>query len=124
MKITAVIPARYGSTRFEGKPLADILGKPMIQHVYEGVCQSKLIDDVMVATDDRRISEVVQSFGGKAVMTSPDHTTGTDRVAEVAMKLRSEIIVNVQGDEPLIKGPIIDKAIQPFSETTPFLCPP
>jgi 3-deoxy-manno-octulosonate cytidylyltransferase (CMP-KDO synthetase) len=114
MKITAVIPARYGSTRFEGKPLADILGKPMIQHVYEGVCQSKLIDDVMVATDDRRISEVVQSFGGKAVMTSPDHTTGTDRVAEVAMKLRSEIIVNVQGDEPLIRGPIIDKATQPL----------
>ena len=114
MKITAVIPARYGSTRFEGKPLADILGKPMIQHVYAGVCQSKLIDDVIVATDDHRISEAVQSFGGKAVLTSPDHTTGTDRVAEVARKLRSEIIVNVQGDEPLIRAPIIDTAIQPL----------
>jgi len=114
MKISAVIPARYGSTRFEGKPLADILGKPMIQYVYEGVCQSKLIDEVIVATDDQRILEAVRNFGGRAVMTSPDHSTGTDRVAEVAQKLRSEIIVNVQGDEPLIKGKIIDKAIRPL----------
>jgi 3-deoxy-manno-octulosonate cytidylyltransferase (CMP-KDO synthetase) len=113
-KISAVIPARYASTRFEGKPLADILGKPMIQYVYEGVCQSKLIDEVIVATDDERISEVVRSFGGKAVMTSPTHFTGTDRVAEVAKKLKSEIIVNVQGDEPLIKGDIIDNAIRPL----------
>jgi 3-deoxy-manno-octulosonate cytidylyltransferase (CMP-KDO synthetase) len=114
MRISAIIPARYGSTRFEGKPLADILGKPMIQHVYEGVCQSKLIDQVLVATDDQRILEAVQKFGGKGMMTSPDHPTGSDRVAEVARKLRSEIIVNVQGDEPLIKGPIIDKAIRPL----------
>jgi 3-deoxy-manno-octulosonate cytidylyltransferase (CMP-KDO synthetase) len=114
MNTVAIIPARYGSTRFEGKPLADILGKPMIQWVYEGVCQSKLIDEVIVATDDQRIIRAVQSFGGKGVMTSPDHSTGTDRVAEVARKLRSEIIVNVQGDEPLIKGSIIDKAIQPL----------
>ncbi|MGQ9647654.1 MAG: 3-deoxy-manno-octulosonate cytidylyltransferase [Thermodesulfobacteriota bacterium] len=114
MKIIAVIPARYGSTRFEGKPLADILGKPMIQHVYEGVCQSRLIDGVMVATDDERILEAVRQFGGKAMMTSPSHLTGSDRVAEVARKLRSEIIVNVQGDEPLIKGTIIDKAIRPL----------
>jgi 3-deoxy-manno-octulosonate cytidylyltransferase (CMP-KDO synthetase) len=113
-KISAVIPARYGSTRFEGKPLADILGKPMIQHVYEGVRQSRLIDEVIVATDEQRIIEAVRSFGGKAVMTSPTHFTGTDRVAEVAKKLRSEIIVNVQGDEPLIKGDIIDKAIRPL----------
>lgn len=114
MKITAIIPARYGSTRFEGKPLVDILGKPMIQWVYEGVCQSKLIDEVLVATDDQRIFDAVQGFGGRAVMTSPNHPTGTDRVAEVAQKLRSEIIVNVQGDEPLIKGAIIDKAIRPL----------
>jgi 3-deoxy-manno-octulosonate cytidylyltransferase (CMP-KDO synthetase) len=113
-KISAVIPVRYGSTRFEGKPLADILGKPMIQYVYEGVCQSKLIDEVIVATDDQRIMEAVKSFGGKAVMTSPTHFTGTDRVAEVAKKLKSEIIVNVQGDEPLIKGEFIDKAIRPL----------
>jgi 3-deoxy-manno-octulosonate cytidylyltransferase (CMP-KDO synthetase) len=114
MKVIAVIPARYGSTRFEGKPLADILGKPMIQYVYEGVCQSRLIDEVIVATDDQRIMEVVQQFGGKGVMTSPNHFTGTDRVAEVAQKLRSEIIVNVQGDEPLIRGSILDKAIRPL----------
>ena len=113
-KISAVIPARYASTRFEGKPLADILGKPMIQYVYEGACQSKLIDEVIVATDDQRIMEAVKSFGGKAVMTSPTHFTGTDRVAEVAKKLKSEIIVNVQGDEPLIKGDIIDTAIRPL----------
>jgi 3-deoxy-manno-octulosonate cytidylyltransferase (CMP-KDO synthetase) len=122
MKISAVIPARYGSTRFEGKPLADILGKPMIQYVYEGVRQSKLIDEVIVATDDQRILEAVKSFGGKAVMTSPTHSTGTDRVAEVARKLKSEIIVNVQGDEPLIKGTIIDNAIRPLlaDDTVPM----
>jgi 3-deoxy-manno-octulosonate cytidylyltransferase (CMP-KDO synthetase) len=113
-KILAVIPARYGSTRFEGKPLADILGKPMIQYVYEGVRESKLIDEVIVATDDQRILEAVKVFGGKAVMTSSSHFTGTDRVAEVARKLKSEIIVNVQGDEPLIKGGFIDAAIRPL----------
>ncbi len=122
IRISAVIPARYGSTRFEGKPLADILGKPMIQYVYEGVRQSKLIDEVIVATDDQRILEAVKSFGGKAVMTSPTHSTGTDRVAEVARKLKSEIIVNVQGDEPLIKGTIIDNAIRPLltDDTVPM----
>ncbi len=114
VKISAVIPARYGSTRFEGKPLALILGKPMVQYVYEGVCQSRLIDEVFIATDDQRIMEVVKSFGGKAVLTSPNHPTGTDRVAEVAQNLRAEIIVNVQGDEPLIKGRIIDQAIRPL----------
>ncbi len=114
MKITAIIPARYGSTRFEGKPLIDILGKPMIQWVYEGVCQSKWIGEVIVATDDQRIFDTVQGFGGRAVMTSQSHPTGTDRVAEVAQRLRSEIVVNVQGDEPLIKGTIIDKAIRPL----------
>ena len=122
IKISAVIPARYASTRFEGKPLADILGRPMIQYVYEGVCQSKLIDEVIVATDDQRILEAVKSFGGNAVITSPTHSTGTDRVAEVARKLKSEIIVNVQGDEPLIKGTIIDNAIRPLltDDTVPM----
>lgn len=114
MKVVAVIPARYGSTRFEGKPLVDILGKPMIQRVYEGVCESKLIEKVIVATDDQRIMEEVQRFGGNGVMTSPDHPTGTDRIAEVARKLKAEIVVNVQGDEPLIKGRVIDKAIRPL----------
>ncbi len=114
MKITAVIPARYYSTRFEGKPLANILGKPMIQYVYEGVCQSRWIDKVIVATDDQRILEVVQSFGGRAEMTSSTCSTGTDRVAEVVRRLKSDIIVNVQGDEPLIKGSIVDQAIRPL----------
>lgn len=106
-----MIPARFGSTRFEGKPLAPILGKPMIQWVYEAVYQAKRVDDVMVATDDERIRRAVLDFGGKAVMTSPTHRSGTDRVAEVARKLRAEIIVNVQGDEPLIKGPLIDQGV-------------
>jgi 3-deoxy-manno-octulosonate cytidylyltransferase (CMP-KDO synthetase) len=114
MKVVAIIPARYGSTRFEGKPLADILGKPMIQWVYEGVSQSRLIDRVIVATDDQRILRAVEQFGGNGVMTSAAHATGSDRVAEVARKLRAEIIVNVQGDEPLLRGNIIDKAIKPL----------
>lgn len=114
MSIIAVIPARYGSTRFEGKPLVKILGKPMIQWVYEGVAQSRLIKKILVATDDRRIADTVERFGGRAIMTSPDHPTGTDRVAEVAQWVRASIIVNVQGDEPLIKGPIIDQAIRPL----------
>jgi 3-deoxy-manno-octulosonate cytidylyltransferase (CMP-KDO synthetase) len=122
MKTAAIIPARYGSSRFEGKPLVDILGKPMIQRVYEGVCESKLIDEVIVATDDERIFETVRGFGGKVQMTSSEHASGTDRVAEVARKLRAEIIVNVQGDEPLIKGSIIDKSIRPLlkKETIPM----
>ena len=114
MKVVAVIPARYGSTRFEGKPLADILGKPMIRWVYEGVCESKLIDRTIVATDDQRIMDAVHQFGGKAMMTSPTHVTGSDRVAEVGRKLRDEIIVNIQGDEPILRGSIIDKAIRPL----------
>ena len=114
MKVIAIVPARYGSTRFEGKPLADILGKPMIQWVYEGVSRSELIDQVIVATDDRRIVDAVERFGGKAVMTSVEHATGSDRVAEVARKRKAEIIVNVQGDEPLLTGGIIDQAIKPL----------
>ena len=114
MKIVAIIPARYGSTRFEGKALAEILGKPMIQWVYEGVSQSRLIEKVIVATDDQRIMEAVKRFGGNASMTSPDHATGSDRVAELARRLRAEIIVNVQGDEPLLRGLIVDKAIRPL----------
>jgi 3-deoxy-manno-octulosonate cytidylyltransferase (CMP-KDO synthetase) len=122
MKAVAVIPARYGSTRFEGKPLADILGKPMVQWVYEAVCQAKLIDAVIVATDDQRIFDAVKSFNGEVVMTSPEHSTGTDRIAEVARKLKAEAIVNVQGDEPLIKGSIVDRAIKPLlnDETIPM----
>ena len=114
MKITAVIPARYASTRFEGKALADIVGKPMVQHVYERTARAGLVSEVLVATDDERIAAAVRAFGGRVEMTSRDHETGTDRLAEVAARLDSDIIVNVQGDEPLIEPAMIDEAIEPL----------
>ncbi len=117
MKITAVIPARYASTRFPGKALADIGGKPMIQHVYERTCRASLVSRVIVATDDPRIADVIQQIGGEAVMTSASHETGTDRLAEVARDLDCDLVVNVQGDEPLIDPAMIDQAIQPFFDS-------
>ena len=116
MKTVAILPARYGSTRFPGKALALLCGKPMIQHVYERTCQASLVDQVLVATDDKRIYDVITAQGGIAVMTSPDHETGTDRLAEVAAKLDADVIVNVQGDEPLIDPAVIDLALRPFQE--------
>jgi len=113
MKVLGVIPARYGSTRFEGKALADILGKPMIQRVYERAINAKTIDELVVATDDQRIFDAVKSFNGKVVMTS-QHPTGTDRIAEVARSSDADIIVNIQGDEPLIEPAMIDEAVQPL----------
>lgn len=121
MKITAVIPARYASLRFPGKALAEIDGRPMIQHVYERAAQSKLVSRVIVATDDLRIANAVSAIGGEAVMTSTDHETGTDRLAEVAAGLDSDLIVNVQGDEPLIDPAMIDLALQPFLEEAGLL---
>jgi 3-deoxy-manno-octulosonate cytidylyltransferase (CMP-KDO synthetase) len=112
--IIAVIPARYGSTRFPGKALAGIKGRPMIQWVHERTRRSKLIQRVIVATDDERILRAVKSFGGEAMMTSPQHATGTDRIAEVAKSLDCDIVVNVQGDEPLIRPEMIDEAIVPL----------
>lgn len=114
MNTIAIIPARYGSTRFPGKALAEIAGKPMIQHVYERTCAASLISRAIVATDDERIAAAVRQVGGEAVMTSADHETGTDRLAEVARSLDADIIVNVQGDEPLIEPAMIDQAIRPF----------
>lgn len=114
MNITAVIPARYASTRFPGKALAEIGGKPMIQHVYERTSRASLVSNVIVATDDARIQQAVAGFGGVCRMTRPDHDTGTDRLAEVAEGLDADIIVNVQGDEPLIEPEMIDQAIHPF----------
>lgn len=116
MKITAVIPARYASTRFPGKALAEIGGKPMIQHVYERTVQAKLVSRTIVATDDPRIADAVHQIGGEVIMTAASHETGTDRLAEVAHGLDADIIVNVQGDEPLICPDMIDQAIQPFLE--------
>ncbi len=115
-KVTAIIPARYGSTRFPGKPLALINGLPMIQHVCQRVANAKLVDRVIVATDDARIATVVDSFGGEVVMTRTDHSTGTDRLAEVAEQIEAELIVNVQGDEPLIDPRMVDQAIAPLVE--------
>jgi 3-deoxy-manno-octulosonate cytidylyltransferase (CMP-KDO synthetase) len=116
MTIIAIIPARYASTRYPGKALVMIKGKPMIQWVYERTKQSKLVSRVVVATDDERIRQAVASFGGEAMMTSPAHATGTDRIAEVAGKLECDIVVNVQGDEPLIRPEMIDQAIAPLAE--------
>jgi 3-deoxy-manno-octulosonate cytidylyltransferase (CMP-KDO synthetase) len=114
LKSIVIIPARFGSTRFPGKPLAKISSKSMIQHVYERVLQSKCVTDVFVATDDLRIVQAVTDFGGKACMTSNHHRSGTDRVAELAGKLEADLIVNVQGDEPLIDPRCIDAAVEPF----------
>ena len=114
MSIVAVIPARYGSSRFPGKPLADICGKPMVQHVYERAKSATLVGEIVVATDDDRIAEAVRKFGGEVVLTSPEHRTGTERVAEVVRGREADIVVNIQGDEPLIRGEIIDAAIRPL----------
>ena len=101
-KIIAVIPARYASSRFPGKPLALIAGVSMIQRCYENTRKCSRFDQVIVATDDQRIYDHVTSFGGKAVMTSPNHQTGTDRIAEAIQGIDAELIINVQGDEPMI----------------------
>jgi len=113
-KILGVIPARYASTRFPGKPLAMIKGKSMIHRVYEQAFKSKYIDDIIVATDDKRILKEVQSFGGNAVLTSKKHKTGTDRIVEVIKNIKCDIVVNIQGDEPFIKSEVIDSAIKPL----------
>lgn len=117
MKVLCVIPARYASTRLPGKPLAMIAGKPMIQHVYERASQAKRPQTVLVATDHKLVYEAVQAFGGKTMLTSPEHPTGTDRLAEVARAHADyDIIINVQGDEPLIAPEIIDKLAAAFDE--------
>jgi 3-deoxy-manno-octulosonate cytidylyltransferase (CMP-KDO synthetase) len=103
MKTAVVIPARYGSSRLPGKPLLRQTGKYLVQHVFEQVCKTRGTDAVIVATDDSRILAAVESFGGRAVLTRRDHASGTDRVAEVARRLDADVIVNVQGDEPLVE---------------------
>jgi 3-deoxy-manno-octulosonate cytidylyltransferase (CMP-KDO synthetase) len=111
-KVVTVIPARYGSTRLAAKPLADINGKPMIQWVYERARPARGIAQTVVATDDQRIVEAVEKFGGTAVLTSPDLTSGTDRVAAVADRIPADIYVNLQGDEPLIVPEAIEAAVE------------
>ena len=118
-KILGIIPARFASSRFPGKPLIDIKGKPMIQHVYERL--AKLISNAVVATDDERIEQVVKGFGGNVIMTSPEHSSGTERCFEAFEKYRqiysfnADVVLNIQGDEPFIKEDHIQKIISAFS---------
>lgn len=114
MSVVAIIPARYGSTRLPGKPLADIGGKPLIQHVYESASKAPGLERVLVATDDRRIEQAVKGFGGDVMMTSRRHTSGTDRLAEVAGKIKADWLVNVQGDLPFVRAETIALAIGPM----------
>jgi 3-deoxy-manno-octulosonate cytidylyltransferase (CMP-KDO synthetase) len=114
MNILGVIPARYGATRFPGKPLAKIAGKPLVQHVVERCRAAKFLDEVIVATDDARIASVAEQFA-RVVMTSPDHPSGTDRVAEVVKHVGCDAAVNIQGDEPLISPAVIDAVAKALS---------
>jgi 3-deoxy-manno-octulosonate cytidylyltransferase (CMP-KDO synthetase) len=117
LAIVVIIPARFGSTRLPGKPLSKIHGRPMIQWVHERASRSRLAGRVLVATDDERIAEAVRGFGGEAVMTSPAHASGTDRLAEVVGGMaEAEIVVNVQGDEPLLDPESLDAAVQAVRE--------
>jgi 3-deoxy-manno-octulosonate cytidylyltransferase (CMP-KDO synthetase) len=112
MDVIGIIPARYSSVRFDGKILADILGKPMIQHVWERAKQSLLLDDLIIACDNERVAATVKEFGAKAVLTSKGHTCGTDRICEVINPLDVKIVVNIQADEPLIQPMMIDAVAQ------------
>jgi 3-deoxy-manno-octulosonate cytidylyltransferase (CMP-KDO synthetase) len=116
MNVVAVIPARYDSTRFPGKPLAPIAGKPMVQHVFERAKAAQRVGRVVIATDDERILRAVAEFGGDAVMTRSDHRSGTERMAEVATQIEADIYVNVQGDEPLMDPAAIDAVVAALEE--------
>jgi 3-deoxy-manno-octulosonate cytidylyltransferase (CMP-KDO synthetase) len=113
-QVIAVIPVRWGSTRFPGKPLADLAGRPLVEHVWRRASAATRVDRVLVATDDERIRDAVAGFGGAAVMTSPDHASGSDRIAEAVRDLSCELVVNVQGDEPLLSPQAIDAAVEPL----------
>jgi 3-deoxy-manno-octulosonate cytidylyltransferase (CMP-KDO synthetase) len=113
---TGVIPARYRSERFPGKALAPILGKPMIQRVYEAARTAKYLEQVILATDDETIFQEARNFGAEVLMTSPHHVSGTDRVAEVAERTKNQIIINIQGDEPLIRGEAIDQLVEALQD--------
>jgi 3-deoxy-manno-octulosonate cytidylyltransferase (CMP-KDO synthetase) len=120
-KVAGLIPARYSSTRLPGKVLAPILGKSMIQRVYERALQSAILDVVLIGTDDERVVDAVRAFGGRVVMTSPDHVSGTDRLAEMVQQPDSgvadaEIIVNIQGDQPFMDPLMIEEAVRPMLE--------
>ncbi|MDG1333347.1 MAG: 3-deoxy-manno-octulosonate cytidylyltransferase [Crocinitomicaceae bacterium] len=116
MKCIGIIPARYASSRFPGKPLIDLSGKTMIQRVYEGAAKSSILSEVIVATDDQRIFDEVERFGGKVMMTSADHRTGTDRCGEVAKQMEADVVINIQGDEPLIDFRQLDQLLEAFQD--------
>jgi 3-deoxy-manno-octulosonate cytidylyltransferase (CMP-KDO synthetase) len=116
MKSVIVIPARYGSTRFPGKSLVRIQGRPMIQWVWEAASRSRLTEQVVIATDDDRIADTAAKFGADVVMTKKSHRSGTDRMAEVADKIPAQLYVNVQGDEPLLSAPAVDDLIRAMME--------
>jgi len=122
MKIIAVLPARMGSSRFPGKPLAPILGRSMIEHVYWRTLMCGALDEVYVATCDREIAEATEKFGGRAVMTSSAHQRASDRVAEVAQRLEADVFLLVQGDEPMIFPEMIDLALGPLLQDPAVLC--
>ena len=117
MAAVAIIPARYGSTRFPGKIIANATGKPLVQHVVDRTRRSRSLGEVIVATDDQRVADALLPFGTRCVMTSANHASGTDRVAEVARDLAAEIIVNVQGDEPEIDPNTIDQLVRRLETT-------
>jgi len=122
MRIIAVIPARFRSERLPGKVLAGIAGRPMVEHVVRRAAAARRVEEVLVATDDRRVLDAVAAFGGNAILTSPDHPSGTDRVAEAVAGLDVELVVNVQGDEPFVDPRAIDEAVEAcLSEGARFL---
>lgn len=112
MRVVGVIPARFHSTRFEGKVIAEIAGKPMIQHVYEKANQSQRLDEIIIACDDSRVQMIAEDFGARAVLTDPDHPSGSDRMVEVIKDIDCDIVINVQGDEPLIQPNVIDQLVE------------
>ncbi|MDD5120241.1 MAG: 3-deoxy-manno-octulosonate cytidylyltransferase [Candidatus Omnitrophica bacterium] len=118
MDVIGVIPARYSSTRFSGKVLADIMGKPMLQHVWERAKLSRMLDDLIIACDSEIILKAAKKFGAKAVMTSREHTCGTDRISEVVNPLDVKVIINIQGDEPLVHPMMIDSVARALLEDT------
>lgn len=115
MKAVGIIPARYAATRFEGKVLADLCGKPVIQHVWENAKKAHSLDELIVAADDERIVKAVEHFGGKAVLTAREHPSGTDRLREVANPLDVEVVVNIQADEPFVQPSMIEELVSALS---------